>query len=123
MERDEGSISSLHAKIITAVAFVAVIGLALLLGLVVLLLANGVPFEYVIFLSLAFLATVCAICFMFLRPISGFAGRPARRTENETDPQIQTYEQPRLEEPKQQPASVVENTTRTLDEVELEPRR
>jgi len=109
-------------SMLTALFLVVMFGLGTLVGLVAVLLGNGVPKEAVTIIAVAYLAAVFGICFMLLGQVkklvdfklSGFvqesdqASRP-QLLKPKTTAQLDEYRQPA--------ASVTEHTTRTLEKV------
>lgn len=93
-------------------------GLGITLGLIVVLLNFNVVPTVVVILALAFLCAVFGITFWMTQQTSKMFNAAQNPPENLPEPaQINLRNAARLEEPRQPPASVVENTTRTLDEV------
>jgi len=108
-------------NILTTLFLVAMFGLGILVGLVAVLLGNGVPKEAVTIIAVAYLAAVFGICFMLL-------GHVKKLVDFKLSGFVQDSDQvahPQLLKPKttaqldeyKQPASVTEHTTRTLDKV------
>jgi hypothetical protein len=109
--------SSATGYLSMATGFVGLGGLGLTVGLIAMLLKNGVVIEAVVMLALAFLSTVFGITFLMIRQISQMSGGalPTKEKASETQ-QLNSPRAPLLEEPRQQSArSVTENTTRTLE--------
>lgn len=110
--------------LITAVIVIGTGGLGVLVGLLAVLLDKVPRIEPVIAFAIFYLATVFGICFMLMRQISKLIDAKLDKKETRETPAIQPLVQlpamntAQLEEYRQ-PASVVENTTRTLDEVPL----
>lgn len=100
-----------------ATGFVGLGGLGLTVGLVAILLKNGVVPEAIVMLTLAFLATVFGITFLILRQISQISNVSSPAKEKFfAAPQLSAANTAQLEEPRQPARSVTENTTRTLEE-------
>lgn len=106
----------------TAIGFVGLGGLIGFIFLVKLLLENNVLEGPMILILLAFLATIFGICFLLIKQLSGKSETSNQIADLETiiRKAIKPADTNQLEEPKQTPASVVENTTRTLDKVPIE---
>jgi hypothetical protein len=111
-------------NISTAIGFVGLGGIIGFIFLVKLLLEHKFPEGPMVMILFAFLATIFGISFLLIRQLSA-SSREVR--EKQTDFRTDTapkYMSPvnthQLEEPAGEPASVVENTTRTLDEVMIE---
>jgi hypothetical protein len=99
-----------------ATGFVGLGGLGLTVGLIAILLKNGVIPAAVVILGLAFLLTVFGMTFMMLRQISQLSNAaPPRKEEASETPQLNAPRAQQLEEPRQPARSVTENTTRTLE--------
>lgn len=99
-----------------AIGFVGLGGLGMTVGLIAILLKNGVKSEVVVMLSLAFLATTFALAFLILRQISQMTKASPPNKENFSEkPQLNSPNTARLEEPRHPVNSVTENTTRTLE--------
>jgi len=111
-------------SLLTTLFLVVMFGLGILIGLVAVLLNNGVPKEAVTIIVIAYLAAVFGICFMLLGHVkklvefklSGFVhdsdqvSRP-QLLKPKTTAQLDEYQQPA--------ASVTEHTTRTLENVPI----
>ncbi len=112
-------------NISTAIGFVGLGGIIGFIFLVKLLLENKVQEAPLIIILLAFLATVFGISFLLIKQLSGSSSSPKSEDDFGFQTNIPKAVKPadtnQLEEPKQKPAaSVVENTTRTLEEVPIE---
>lgn len=108
-------------NITTAIGYIGVFGVLGFVGLVKILLDSSLHWILMTGILLAYLATVFGICFLLIQKMSS-------KSES-SNPQFQSSYVPetlkpantnQLEEPKEQPASVVEKTTRTLDEMFVE---
>lgn len=99
-----------------ATGFVGLGGLGLTVGLIAMLLKNGVAPQVIVMLALAFLATVFGISFMMIRQLSQMTGASQNLRKNVFEnPQLNSPNTAQLEEPRQPARSVTENTTRTLE--------
>ncbi len=114
--------SSNVENISTAIGFIGVAGLAGFVFLVKMLLDYNVLEGPMVIILIAYLATVFGISFMLIKQLS-----PKKETSDQSinfqsdiPRTIKSVDTNQLEEPKQPPASVVENTTRTLDKVPIE---
>ena len=120
-EKEKDSTRSVLSNLTSALISIAVVGLGVLVGLVAILL-NAVPQpELIVVFSFIYLAILFGICFMIMRQISRVIdAKVINKTPADANVQPLVQLPPRttaqLEEYRQ-PASVVENTTRTLDEV------
>ncbi len=108
--------------ILLSVGLISVIGLSLFLGLVVLLLFNGMSREAVAIISGCYLATLFAICFSLTRLMGKLIDiKPNQKAEGSHQtfqpPQLVMPTNPQLGEYQQPVGSVTDHTTRTFDEV------
>jgi len=108
--------SSATGYLSMATGFVGLGGLGLTVGLIAMLLKNGVVIEAVVMLALAFLFAVFGMTFLMIRQISQMSNtsQPSRKNVFE-NPQLNSPNTAQLEEPRQPARSVTENTTRTLE--------
>ena len=108
--------SSATGYLSMATGFVGLGGLGLTVGLIAMLLKNGVVIEAVVMLALAFLAAVFGMTFLMLRQISQRTNAlPPVREKSFENPKLNSPNTAQLEEPRQPARSVTENTTRTLE--------
>lgn len=95
-------------------------GLGITLGLIVVLLNYSVAPQIIVMLALAFLCAVFGITFWMTQQTQRIFNASLNTHENLPEPaQINLRSAAQLEEPRQPPASVIENTTRTLDKIPL----
>lgn len=111
-------------NILTTVFLVVMFGLGILVGLVAVLLGNGVPVAPVVLIAVVYLATIFGICYALVTQVpklidarlrsNEFEERSheARRLEPMTTGQLEEYREP--------VASVTERTTKTLDRVPVD---
>ena len=106
----------------TALAFVGVGGIVGFIFLVKILLEKNVDISAVVVILFGFLATIFGICFSIIRlMIKASETSSENLPKNKKMPKtFQTVNTNQLEETKQTPVSVVENTTRTLDKIPVE---
>ena len=106
--------------LITTLAFVALGGLGILVGLIALLLNKGVAHEAVTIISMLYLGTLFGICFSLIRLMSKLIDTKLdKKTESLATyqtPQLSIPTNPQLNEYHQPLESVTEHTTRTFDE-------
>ncbi len=111
-------------RLTVAFAIIGASGFGVLVGLVAILLGNNFPTEGVIITVIVYLATLFGICFLTLRQISQLSHASKEKEKaypvSYEAPQIGQANANQLEEAKQAPASVVEDTTRTLNKVPVE---
>lgn len=95
-------------------------GLGMLLGLVAILLKQGVDTGTVAFIATAFLATVFCICFMLMRQVSKLVDATVTSEKGEPLTNVPDYlpaaSAPRLDAFREPVRSVTENTTNILEE-------
>lgn len=107
-----------------AVGYIGGFGLLAFVFVVYLVLRNGGEIRALIPISFFYLATVFGICYLLLRQVSELTGKSHPRAINPPETTSPAYLKPvttaQLEESRQAPISVTENTTRTLDEVLIE---
>lgn len=108
----------------TAVGFIGVGGLIGFIFLVKILLDNSVHEPVMVITLLAYLATIFGICFLLIKQLAGKSEKSDQNIEfqNEILKAIKSADTNQLEEPKQAPASIIENTTRTLDKIPVEQK-
>lgn len=101
---------------------VGVFGLIGYVVLTIFLVKSDAHPGSLVLISLFYLATLFGICFMILRQLKAIPGKSSAQNidfqNNFQAEQINAANTAQLEEPKQQPISVTEHTTRTLDKVE-----
>ncbi len=116
IEKSGGDNSS-AAYLSMATGFVGLGGLGLTVGLIAMLLKNGVVIEAVVMLAFAFLSTIFGITFLMIRQISQMsnAAPPMIKEKAFEKPQLDSPTTAQLEEARQPARSVTENTTRTLE--------
>lgn len=106
----------------TSIGFIGLGGLIGFIFLTRILIENRVDAPVMVIILLAFLATLFGISFLLIKQLSGNSTTTNQNVEfqNDAPKTIKPANTNQLEEPKQAPASVVENTTRTLDKVPVE---
>lgn len=106
-------------NISTAIGFIGVFGLVGFIFLVKLLLDHNVLEGPVMIILLAYLATIFGISYLLIKQLNPESEKSESDVGFRTDAPkaFKSANTNQLEEPKHPPASVVENTTRTLDEV------
>jgi hypothetical protein len=104
-----------------SLGYIGVFGLVGFIFVLVILVKNGIGGPDLMGILFLYLAAVFGVCFLVLRQIKNFTNAPVAPPPNfsNTQPlnQLGAPNTAQLEEPKQPPASVTDNTTRTLDEV------
>lgn len=111
---------SIADQLAQGVSYVGGFGLLGFIFVAVVLLQRGVGIEALIPISFFYLAALVAICWLMLK-YSAQMSRPQTLQEKPAESEPANYLSPlttaQLDEARQQPASVVEQTTRALDEV------
>ena len=120
IKREKDPSKNVLSTLTSALISVAVVGLGVLVALVAILLDKVERFEPVFAFAIVYLAILFAICFMIMRQISKVIDSkiipsetngvaiPAVQLPPKSTAQLEDY---------REPASVIENTTRTLDKV------
>ena len=120
--KDNDSSKSMLDNVLTTLFLVVMFGLGILVGLVAVLLGNGVNHETVTIIVVFYLVAVFSICYMLLSQVPKLIDaklKPQRETpESYQPPQLAAKRTTQLEEHREPVGSVIENTTRTLDKVE-----
>lgn len=104
--------------LIASLPFIVLGGLGILVGLLAMLLSKGVNYETVGIIAVFYLAALTAICFNLFRVMSRLIDvKTKAESSNEVYQPVQlpAVNTAQLEESKQQPFSVTDNTTRTFD--------
>ena len=108
-------------SLIISLGLVSIIGLGSTIGLIAMLLENGVKDEMVAMLVFAYLLTLFGIIFMIGRQISKLIDSKLVKNNQVPDivfpAQLSAPNTAQLEEPKNQPFSVTDKTTQTLDKI------
>ena len=122
-EDKEGTPGKMLSNILTTLFLVVMFGLGILVGLVGVLLGSHTPNDVVTVIVIAYLASVFGICFTLLRQVPKLIDAKLNRNTS-TSPDFAAPHQlnPRTTAQLadyQQPASVTEHTTRTLEGIPL----
>lgn len=112
-------------SLMTTIFLVVMFGLGILVGLTAILLDKNVAHGGVAAIIALWLAAIFGICFMIARQASRLIDLRTRRIEADLDPQrsdsyLPPVEPNRIDEYRQPASSIVESTTRTLDETKIE---
>ena len=103
--------------------FVGIAGLFGFIGVLKMLLDNHVDITAIVIILIAYLVTIFLLCAMMVGHVWKHSGDIRIKTSAPDDApapnQFRAGNTAQLEEPKQQPISVTEHTTRTLDKVEF----
>jgi hypothetical protein len=119
---NDGTPGKMLDNILTTLFLVVMFGLGILIGLVAVLLGNNVEPKFVMFIAIAYLGAVFGICYTLLSQVPKLIDAKLKSREDShasvAQPQLEILTTAQLEEYRE-PASVIENTTRTLDKVPL----
>ena len=122
IKEEKDSPKSILDNLLTTLFLVVMFGLGILVGLVAVLLGNGVNHETVTIIAAFYLIAVFGICYMLLSQIPKLIDaklNPKSETpENYQPPQLSAKTAAQLEEHREPVGSVTENTTRIFDKVE-----
>ena len=120
-EEDSGP-ASMVDSLLTSVAWITIGGFGILIGLVAVLLKNGFDQKGIALIAVVYLAALFGLCYMLLSHLPKLIDAKLDR-KNETTGPVESYQPPlfakntaQLEEHRE-PASVTEQTTRTLDKI------
>jgi hypothetical protein len=83
------------------------------------LLGENLDPAALVIILIAYLATLFGISYLLIKQLGG-SEKSKVEFQSRIPPAMNPSDTNQLEEPKQNPASVVENTTRTLDKVRIE---
>lgn len=127
IKKESGDQKSVLNTLITALIVIATAGIGVLAGLLAILLDRVPRPEPVIAFAAFYLATLFGICFMIMRQVSKMIDAKLSgkyiESANVQQPLVQLPPRTTAQlEEFRQPASVVENTTRTLDKVPVGER-
>jgi hypothetical protein len=104
-----------------SLGYIGVFGLVGFIFVLVTLVKNGIGGPDLMGILFLYLAALFGVCFLVLRQIKNFSDKPPAAKSDFADEyravQIGAPNTAQLEESKQAPISVTDNTTRTLDEV------
>lgn len=112
---------SLSENLSSSLGYIGGFGLLGYIFVALILVKNHVEPSVLIILSFFYLAALFGICFMILQQLrilpGKFSAKNADFQNNFQTGQLDAANTAQLEEPKQQPISVTEHTTRTLDKI------
>ena len=120
----EGTPGKMLDKLLTSLFLIVLFGFGILVGLVGVLKGNGMPNDVVTIIVIVYLASVFGICFTLLRQVPKLIDAKLNRNTSTSSPDFVPPQQlkPRTTAQLadyQQPASVTEHTTRTLEGVPI----
>ena len=121
-KKDKQTVS---ANLASSLGYIGAAGFGVLVAIIAILSKNSrIDVPALITIVALFLAALFGICFMILRQISKANGTQEKQVLPDTQyvppASLNAPTTNQLESPKDAPASVVENTTRTLDKVPVE---
>ena len=110
--------------LLTTIFLVVMFGLGILVGLVAVLLGNQVATQMVVLVTVAYLVAIFSICVMLMSQAKRVIDanlENSRNQKDQPDALLQMLKRTTAQlETHFEPASVTDNTTRTLDEVLVE---
>jgi hypothetical protein len=110
---------SLSENLSSSLAYIGGFGLIGYIFVALVLVKNGVPPNVLAAISFFYLGALFGICYLILQQLKTLPAKsksPAPDFQNNFQTvQLEAADTAQLEEPKQQPISVTEHTTRTLD--------
>lgn len=113
---------SLSENLSSSLGYIGGFGLIGYIFVALILVKSHVDPTVLFLLSLLYLGTLFGISYMILQQLRTLPGKfSAKNTDFQNDfqtGQLEAANTAQLEEPKQQPISVTEHTTRTLDKIE-----
>ncbi len=125
-EDKDGMPGKMLDNILTTLFLVVMFGLGILVGLVAVLLGNGVPNEAVTIIVIVYLAAVFGVCFMLARQVPKLIDAKLKSTSGFADDLVPAQLRPvttaQLDEYREPIMSVTDHTTRTLDNAPLKEK-
>jgi hypothetical protein len=121
--KDEGETpKSILDNLLTTLCFVVLGGLGILVGLAAVLLEKGINPSAVAVISVFYLATLAAVCYLLLsqlpKVVDASLNKTAEKTETVEPVRLAAPTTAQLEEHRE-PLSVTENTTRNFEKIPL----
>jgi uncharacterized membrane protein YvbJ len=120
---DSETQKSVADNLSSSLGYIGGFGLLSFIFLALILVKNGVPEKALILISLAYLAALFGICSLILQQIRRSAEKSTPKASNLSNDfqinQIGAASTARLEEAKQMPISITENTTRNFEKIPL----
>lgn len=116
----KGGSVSVAESLAQSVGYVGGFGLLGFIFVTFVLLRKGVEMQAFVPIAFFYLAALVAICWLMLRyssQLSHVRIDAPRLAAQETPNRLGPFTTAQLDEPRDQPASIIENTTRALDEV------
>lgn len=129
-EDKDGTPGKMLDNVLTTLFLIVMFGFGILVGLVAVLLGNGVKVEPVVVIVIAYLAAVFGICFTLLRQVPKLIDARLKASGLSQEPgstapvsQLKPVTTAQLIEYREPVASVTDHTTRTLEHVPLKRDR
>jgi hypothetical protein len=126
-EDKDGTPGKMLDNILTTLFLTVMFGFGILVGLVAVLLGNGVPNQLVAMIVIAYLAAIFGVCFMLVKQVPKLIDAKLKSfgpsSAEPSAPQLQPLITGQLDEYRQPVMSVTDHTTRTLDKVPLKDDR
>lgn len=120
---DSGNSESVAERLASSLRWIGFGGFIALIALVGMVLKDNMLDAAVVAIIAMFLTTLFGICFLMLWQISKLTAGQSNTTRVDSGAsapaELESKIPNQLEQPQQPPASVVENTTRTLDKVPI----
>lgn len=119
----DGTPGKMLDNILTTLFLVVMFGLGILVGLVAVLLGNGVRIEPVVVIVIVYLAAVFGICYTLLTQVPKLIDAKLRTLNEHDEPfvprQLDPVTTAQLAEFREPVGSVTDRTTKTLEQVPL----
>ena len=123
LKADSKAQSSVSENLASSLGYIGGFGLLGFIFVALALVKNGVPEKALMLVSFFYLAALFGVCFLIVQQIRNFSGKSsAVTTDFQSDIQINRIgaaNTAQLEESKQTPISVTENTTRNFEKIPL----
>ena len=119
----DGTPGKMLDNILTTLFLTVMFGLGILVGLVAVLLGNGVPTQVVTIIVIAYLAAVFGVCYMLVQQVPKLIDAKLKMQNMGYEPEAVRELRPlttaQLEEYREPAGSVTDRTTRTLENVPI----
>jgi hypothetical protein len=119
----DGKPGKMLDNILTTLFLIVMFGMGILVGLVAVLLGNGVTTDVVVIIAVVYLVAVFGICISLVRQVPKLIDARLKgwnNAEAAAPPLLEPRTTAQLEEFRQPVSSVTDHTTRTLEKVPLE---
>ncbi len=126
-EDKDGTPGKMLDNILTTLFLTVMFGFGILVGLVAVLLGNGVPTEFVTMIVIAYLAAIFGVCLMLVKQVPKLIDAKLRSLNAASDAPSQAQLRPlttaQLDEYREPVMSVTDHTTRTLEDASVKERK